>query len=89
MNNVVMMGADFYESEESRAFFKRRKLPHIGIGEGTTIENAIIDKNARIGKNVKVTNKDGVQEYECPQYTIRDGIVVIPKASIILDGTEI
>ena len=51
------MGADYYESDEQReGFFKAGKLP-IGIGEGTTISNTIVDKNARIGRKCQIVNK--------------------------------
>ena len=58
------------------------------------IENAILDKNARVGKNVRITNKDGVDEFEPAdggpeQYMIRSGIVVVMKGGVIPDGTVI
>ena len=54
------------------------------------IENCIVDKNARIGRNVKITNASGVVDSEdAPHFVIRDGIVVIPKFTILRDGTVI
>jgi ADP-glucose pyrophosphorylase len=50
----IAMGADYYETEADRAENKRLGRPDIGIDEGTVIEGAIIDKNARIGRNVHV-----------------------------------
>ena len=63
--------------------------PPVGIGENTEIENAIIDKNARIGRDVHLVNSGGVQEADGDGWAIRDGIVVVPKNSIIADGTVI
>ena len=66
------------------------KIP-IGIGEGSVIKRAIIDKNARIGKNVQIINKDNVDEAEreADGYYIRSGIVVVLKNAVIPDGTII
>jgi glucose-1-phosphate adenylyltransferase len=85
----VMMGADFYQVPEVIDGDHARGVPPIGIGEGAVIERAIIDKNARIGKGVRIVNKRGVANEDSDTYVIRDGIVVIPKDVIIPDGTEI
>ena len=63
----------------------------IGIGEGSVVQNCIIDKNARIGKNVQIINKEGVQELEneAEGYWIKSGIITIIKDSTIPDGTVI
>ncbi len=63
--------------------------PPQGIGEGAVIENAIVDKNARIGRGVKVTNPHRLVEADGPGWTIREGIPVIPKNAVIPDGTVI
>ena len=63
--------------------------PKVGIGKGTVIENAIIDKNARIGRDVRIVNAGGVEEADGDGWAIRDGIVVVPKNGIIPDGTVI
>ena len=63
--------------------------PPVGIGRGCVIENAIIDKNARIGRDVRIVNEAGLREAEGPGYVIRDGIVVVPKGTVIPDGTVI
>ena len=63
--------------------------PPVGIGAGTVIENAIVDLNARIGMNVRITNENNVQEAEGENFVIRDGIVVIPKDAVLPDGTII
>ena len=80
----IIMGADFYEMPED----SESSIP-LGLGNNCVIKNAIIDKNARIGNNVKIVNSIGIQEEEKDLYSIRDGIVVIPKNSYIPDNTEI
>jgi glucose-1-phosphate adenylyltransferase len=61
----------------------------VGIGEGTLIQDAIVDKNARIGRNVRIVNKQSVAHAEGPGWVIREGIVVITKNAVIPDGTTI
>jgi len=87
--NVVMMGADFYENQEQLAENRRMGRPHVGIGQNTTIERAIIDKNARIGRHVVITSHEGDGDHHEELYSVRDGIVVIPKNTVIPDGTTI
>jgi glucose-1-phosphate adenylyltransferase len=64
-------------------------VPNYGIGEGSIIERAILDKDVRIGRNVRIINRRGLQEDQGEQYFIREGIVVIPKAATVPDGTVI
>ena len=85
-----MMGADFYENADERESNLRREIPDIGIGKNCHIRKTIIDKNARIGNNVKI-NVSG-KEYEDGDhgnFYSSDGIIVIRKGAIIPDGTEI
>ncbi|CAO2170731.1 unnamed protein product [Urochloa humidicola] len=89
--DTVMMGADIYETkEEASKVLLTGKVP-IGIGENTKIRNCIIDINARIGRNVVISNSKGIQEANHPEegYYIRSGIVVIMKNATIKDGTVI
>lgn len=91
MKDTMMMGADYYQTEEEiAAFLAEGKVP-IGVGKGTKIMNCIIDKNARIGKNVVITNKDKVEEADRPSegFYIRSGITVVLKNSVIMDETII
>jgi glucose-1-phosphate adenylyltransferase len=81
-----VMGADFYESDEDRAENARLKRPAYGIGANSVIQKAIIDKNVRIGRNVRLLNEQNVQEADTPYVIIRDGIIVVPKWTIIPDG---
>jgi glucose-1-phosphate adenylyltransferase len=94
VKNAMIMGNDFYESEEERDALAARGGIPVGVGENSYIENAILDKNARVGKNVHISNKDGVDEWEPAetdpeQYMIRSGIVVVMKNGTIPDGTVI
>lgn len=89
LREVVMMGADFYESGLQKKKNRQAGRPHVGIGENTSIERAIIDKNARIGKGVTIRSQEGEPDQEEENYVIRDGIVVVPKNAVIPDGTTI
>lgn len=86
----VILGADFYEDDARRAANREKGIPDVGIGSGSTIEGAIIDKNARIGHSVVVRPHPEVMDMvEEENYVIRDGIVIVPKNAIIPDGTII
>jgi glucose-1-phosphate adenylyltransferase len=87
LDHVVLMGADYYESPEDLKNTAQQGIPTIGIGENTKIKNAIIDKNARIGKNV-ILSPDGLEEGASIEgVVVRDGIIVVIKDSVIPDGT--
>ncbi|KAL1163538.1 hypothetical protein V6Z11_A06G008800 [Gossypium hirsutum] len=91
LEDTMMMGADFYQTEmEIMSLLKEGKVP-IGVGQNTKIKNCIIDKNAKIGKNVIISNSDGVEEAERPEqgFYIRSGITVIMKNATIKDGSVI
>lgn len=88
IEDSMLMGADFYEtSSDSSQHLTRGKIP-VGIGESTVIKRAIVDKNARIGRNVQIVNKEDVQEAEREDlgFYIRSGIVVVLKNAVIPDG---
>lgn len=89
LRRVVMMGADLYETKDQKAENRRLGRPHVGIGENTHIERAIIDQNARIGRGVTIRSHEGEEDQDGEHYAIRDGIVVIPKHTAIPDGTTI
>lgn len=91
IEDALLMGADYYEPlSESSRHLTRGKIP-MGIGEGSTVRKAIVDKNARIGRNVQIINKEGVEEAEREDlgFYIRSGIVVILKNAVIPDGMVI
>jgi len=89
IENSVVIGADFYETDEAKIVNTEKKIPNIGIGENTIIKNAILDKNCRIGKNVRIVNEQGILNKEEEDYAIVDGIVVIVKNGVIPDDTVI
>jgi glucose-1-phosphate adenylyltransferase len=78
------MGNDYYEEEESR----RGALP-LGIGAGSRLRGVIVDKNVRIGPGSVLTNEAGRTSYDCELCSIRDGIIVVPKDTVIPPGTKI
>lgn len=84
LENVVMMGADYYERADHDG-----NSPHMGIGSGTSITNAIIDKNARIGHNVTIRCHAGQKDEDNEMFSVRDGIVIVPKNAVVPDSTEI
>jgi glucose-1-phosphate adenylyltransferase len=85
----LVLGADYYETAEESDRARAQGLPPVGIGAETSIECAIIDKNARIGQGARIANADGVKEKDGDGWYIRDGIVVVPKGAVIPDGTVI
>lgn len=89
LNNTIIMGRDFYESNEENEENKLAGIPDTGIGRDCVIDTAIIDKNARIGDGVKILNQNRDQEIREENYVIRDGIVIVPKNAIIPSGTVI
>ena len=91
IDNALLMGSDFYESPtERQQALDCGKVP-LGVGANTTIQRAIVDKNARIGRNVRIVNQDSVREatQEDLGFVIRSGIVVVIKNATIPDGTVI
>ena len=89
LKNVVMMGADYYETEEQRAYSIARAIPTIGIGKNCRIENAIIDKNARIGDNCVLSPRGKPDKWEAEGLYVRDGVLVVNKNAVIKSGTTI
>jgi len=84
IRNSVIMGADYYEHEQPP---EESDLPALGIGRNCVVENAIIDKNARIGDGVVITPQGKPDHFDGDNYYIRDGIVVVPKNAVIRNGT--
>jgi glucose-1-phosphate adenylyltransferase len=89
LHRTIVLGSDYYESAASIAENEALGNPRIGIGSNTRIENAIVDKNARIGNNVVITPNDKPENVDHPLYFIRDGIVIIPKNGVVPHGTVI
>jgi glucose-1-phosphate adenylyltransferase len=89
LRRTVMMGADYYEREDAARANLADGIPPVGIGRNTRIENAIIDKNARIGDDCVITPEGKQGEVDHEHYYIRDGIVIVPKNGVIPNGTII
>lgn len=91
VEDSIVMGSDFFESIDDISSNMRTGQPHIGIGENTIIRRAIIDKDARIGKNVRLINAEGIDRKDDEEgcYFIREGIILVPKGGTIRDNTVI
>jgi len=88
---AYMMGADYYQTLEDMVADREANRPRLGVGENTVIRRALIDKNARIGKDVRLLNEAGVETADGPNgtYYIRDRIIIVPKNALIADGTVV
>jgi glucose-1-phosphate adenylyltransferase len=89
LRDTILIGADRYETDRERAANSKQGIPDFSVGDGTVIERAIVDKDCRIGRNVRIINRQRLQEDDGPNYHIRDGIVVIPNGAVVSDGTVI
>ena len=89
LRDAVVIGADQFETDAERAANEANGFPSFTIGDGSVVERAIVDKDCRIGKDVRIINRRGLKEDEGDNYVIRDGIVVIPKGTVVPDGTVI
>jgi len=89
IQDSVIMGNDFYEDDTLLNENKARGNPHLGIGHGCKIRHAIIDKNAQIGEGCVISPDGKPQNMDHELYCVRDGIVVVPKNTIIPSGTII
>ncbi|EEF58680.1 glucose-1-phosphate adenylyltransferase [Pedosphaera parvula] len=89
LDRTIVMGSDYYETGNSIKQHEAEGKPRIGIGRNTRIDNAIIDKNARIGDNCTISPVGKAKELDHPLYFIRDGIVIIPKNGLVPHGTTI
>ena len=87
--DTVLMGADLYETAADRERNAATGIPDVGIGAGTVIRQAIVDKNARIGANCIISPEDKPEHEDGENYYIREGIVIVPKNAVIPDGTVI
>lgn len=91
LKDTLMLGADYYQTEsEIASLLAEGKVP-IGVGRNSKISKCIIDKNAKIGKDVIIMNKDGVQEADRPEegFYIRSGITIVLEKATIKDGVVI
>ncbi len=91
LEKTILMGSDYFEPGLMENFNTEgdSQIPNVGIGANTRIEMAIIDKNARIGKNCVISPKGKPDHQDHEHYFIREGIVIIPKNGVVPDGTII
>jgi len=88
LDGVVCMGADYYETADAKARNRSLGIPDVGIGRGSLIRKAIIDKNARIGEVCRIgVDNLGRPEGDFGHYYIRDGVIVIPKNAVVPSGS--
>ncbi len=84
--NTYVMGNDYYETIEEMGVDSSKGLPPIGIGDRCYIKDAIIDKNCRIGNDVRINGGKHLANIDTPLYTVKDGIVVVKKLAVLPDG---
>ncbi len=89
LSRVVMMGSDYYDSASTVARNDEAGIPRLGVGGGTRIENAILDKNARVGEGCILSPAGKPENLDHPQYYIRDGILIVPKNGVIPHHTVV
>ena len=89
IRSSVLMGADYYEDAAEKAHNAKIGRPDVGIASGSIIENAIIDKNARIGRNVHIRNLPDRPDEDSENWVSREGLVIVPKSAVIPDNSVI
>jgi len=87
VSRSLVIGADLYETDDMARL--RSSVPRIGIGRNVVLDRVIVDKNARIGDDVRLVNEGNVQDADGPSYYIRNGIIIIPKEAVVPDGTVV
>lgn len=86
---TYIMGSDYYQTLEQLEEARRTGTPVMGVGERCFINSAILDKNCRIGNDVRINGGAHLEDGDYEKYTVRDGIVVIKKGAVIPNGTVI
>jgi glucose-1-phosphate adenylyltransferase len=84
VKSSVLMGSDFFNTD-ARAI-TAEPIPQLGIGSGSIIEGAIVDKNCRIGKNVTIKVPAGTKDCDLGPLNVRDGVIVVPRGTVLPDG---
>ncbi len=87
ISRSVLLGADYYDADDDRQR-DGRSIP-LGIGRDCVLDRVIVDKNARIGNGVRLVNARGIDHADAGTYSIRNGIIVVPKDAVVPDGTEV
>lgn len=89
INRCYVMGSDYYETIEDMAFDTEKGIPFIGIGDNCSIENTIVDKNCRIGNNVRIKGGSHLEDSNSELYSVKDGIIVVRKNAVLPDNFSI
>ncbi len=91
IRDTVITGADRFETDAERAANAAAGRPNLTVGDGSVITQAILDKDCRVGKKVKLLNEAKRETFDGPNgsYYIRDGIVCVPRGAVIADGTVV
>jgi glucose-1-phosphate adenylyltransferase len=90
IKDSFIMGADFYQRPDQLENDRKKGIPHVGIGDGSVIHGAIVDKNPRIGRNVELYNTPDLPELsELSTVVFRDGIVVTEKEAQLPDNWKL
>ena len=89
LESCYIMGNDFYETIEEIAYDLNHAIPPIGIGDHCHLKNVIVDKDCRIGNNVKIIGGAHLKDEDHNLYTVKEGIVVVKKGTVINDGFEL
>lgn len=87
--NSYLMGNDYYQNLEEIRLNVVHDIINIGIGERCFINNTIVDKNCRIGNDVRLNGGKHLEDTNTKLYTVKDGIIVVKKGAIIPDGFEV
>jgi glucose-1-phosphate adenylyltransferase len=83
----VLLGADYYESDEVAP--GRQGRPRLGIGRNVVLDRVIVDKNARIGDGARLVNEGGVEHADGEGYCIRNGVIIVPKDGVVAPETVV
>ena len=86
IRDSIVMGADWYQTDEQLAADREASRPNVGIGAGAVVSGAIVDKNCRIGRDVHIALPADADDRDADGYAIRDGIVVVPRDAALADG---
>ena len=91
IRDTVITGADTFENDAQRAANAKAGRPNLSIGDKSVIARALLDKDCRVGKGVRLTNESRTEHADGPNgsYYIRDGIICVPRGAIVPDGTVV
>jgi glucose-1-phosphate adenylyltransferase len=86
ITNSILMGADNYQTTEDTLADARHNIPQMGVGDGSFLDGVIVDKNCRIGEGVHIRGGQVVKVPTGSPVVIQDGIIVVPKETVLADG---